>query len=361
MLRHFVKSVILAIPTLFLVSIIGFALMRFDVTVGPINIPLGNARSLHLMDAVTVKNPIDPLANLRFNPSITESAYQQEVKRLGLDKPLYEQYWLWLSAIFQFHPKALMQGQFNAFFTPDFGKSFTGEAVSGLLIERAKNTILLNILTILFSWSLALPLGIFAALKVRTFWDGLLTFLSALGMAFPSMVLALQLGLLAVKTGILPVSGLVSPGTESWPWPQQFLDIAAHLVLPVTVLTVGSLAGIQRQMRSNLLEVLQSEYIRFARAKGLSETVVIGKHALRNALNPLITLLGFEFASLLAGSVLIESILNFPGLGALTYQAALKTDTNVMMAALLISSSMLILGNLLADTLNRALDPRLQN
>ncbi|HPT42031.1 MAG TPA: ABC transporter permease, partial [Candidatus Gastranaerophilaceae bacterium] len=137
-------------------------------------------------------------------------------------------------------------------------------------------------------------------------------------------------------------------------------DLTKHLILPTTVLFTISLAGLQRQMRGNLLDVLDSEYVKFARAKGLSEFKVIYKHALRNAINPLITLLGFEFASLLSGAALTEFVFQYPGLGRLILEAVLKSDINLVMASLMMGAIMLILGNLLADILLIITDPRIR-
>ena len=138
----------------------------------------------------------------------------------------------------------------------------------------------------------------------------------------------------------------------------KVIDIAHHLVLPVIVLFTISLSGLQRQMRGNLLDVLGSDYVKFARAKGLSENKVVYKHALRNAINPMVTLLGFEFASLLSGAALTEYVFQYPGLGRLILEAVMKSDINLVMASLMMGTIMLVLGNLLADILLKLVDPR---
>jgi peptide/nickel transport system permease protein len=168
------------------------------------------------------------------------------------------------------------------------------------------------------------------------------------------------LAVFAVQTGWFPLGGLTSDHFETLPPLAKLADVAWHLSLPVLVLTVGGIASLSRQMRGNLLEVLGAEYVRMARAKGVAETWVVYKHALRNAINPLITMLGYEFAGLLGGSVLVETVLGYPGLGALTYQAVMQTDTNLVMASLLVSASMLVLGNFLADWLLSLVDPRVE-
>ena len=180
-----------------------------------------------------------------------------------------------------------------------------------------------------------------------------------MGMSMPTFLSSLLLMMFALYTGWLPVGGLTSSNFfEMGPF-QKFLDLAHHLVIPVTVLTFYSLAGIQRQMRGSLLDVLRKEYVRTARAKGLSENVVIYKHAVRNAINPLITLFGLEFASLLSGAALAEMVLAYPGLGRLALDGVLTKDINLVMASIMIGALMLILGNLVADILLKVTDPRI--
>jgi peptide/nickel transport system permease protein len=162
----------------------------------------------------------------------------------------------------------------------------------------------------------------------------------------------------AVKTGWFPVGGLTSYNYNDMNIFGKLIDLAKHLILPVTVLFAISLSGLQRQMRANMLEVLDSDYVKFARAKGLSEFKVIFKHALRNAVNPMITLLGFEFAGLLSGAALTEYVFQYPGLGRLILEAVMKSDINLVMASLMMGTIMLVLGNLLADILLMLTDPR---
>ena len=179
-------------------------------------------------------------------------------------------------------------------------------------------------------------------------------------MAIPSFFFAVLLLIFAVKTGWFPIGGLTSPNFADMSFGAKFLDIAYHLVLPVFVLFTISLAGLQRQMRANMLDVLDSEYVKFARAKGLPEGVVIYKHALRNAINPMITLLGFEFAGLLSGAALTEYVFQYPGLGRLILEAVMRSDINLVMASLMMGAIMLVLGNLIADILLIITDPRIR-
>ena len=315
---YVIKRIIQTIPLLFLVSIMSFFLIRLA--------------------------PVDPLAELKLNPSITQETLDYEVQRLGLDKPIIVQYGLWL--------KSFVKG--------DLGYCTTGEKVSDKLMERIPNTLLLTSIVILLTWLVGIPLGIVAALHWRKPIDRILTILSSIGMAIPSFFFALLLLIFAVKTGWFPTGGLTSYNHSELSIGGKVLDILHHLVLPVIVLFTISLSGLQRQMRGNLLDVLQSDYVKFARAKGLSENKVIYKHALRNAINPMVTLLGFEFASLLSGAALTEYVFQYPGLGRLILEAVMKSDINLVMASLMIGTIMLVIGNLLADILLKIVDPRVE-
>lgn len=313
------KRFIQVIPLLIIVSLISFFIIRLS--------------------------PIDPLAELRLNPSISEETVQKEVKRLNLDKPIIVQYFSW--------GKSFIKG--------DLGYTAAGEKVSVKLKERIPNTLLLTIVVIFMTWIVGIPLGIFSAINKETFFDRFLTVLSSVGMAIPSFFFAILMLIFAVKTGWFPVGGLTSYNYNEMSYWGKFIDLAKHLVLPVTVLFAISLSGLQRQMRANMLEVLDSDYIKFARAKGLSEFKVIYKHALRNAINPMITLLGFEFAGLLSGAALTEYVFQYPGLGRLILEAVMKSDINLVMASLMMGTIMLILGNLISDILLMLTDPRTRN
>lgn len=289
-------------------------------------------------------SPVDPLAELRLNPSISQETLEKEQQRLGLDRPIYVQYVKWA----------------GAFVKGDLGVCSTGEKVSDKLKERIPNTLLLTSVVILLTWLVGVPLGILAAVNWKSTFDRALTVLTSIGMAIPSFFFAILLLIFAVQTGWFPVGGLTSYSFNDMTLGAKILDIAYHLVLPVIVLFTISLAGLARQMRANLLDVLDSDYVKFARAKGLSEFKVIYKHALRNAINPMITLLGFEFAGLLSGAALTEFVFQFPGLGRLVLEAVLKSDINLVMASLMIGAIMLIIGNLIADILLIISDPRLR-
>lgn len=289
-------------------------------------------------------SPVDPLAELKLNPSVSPATVERERQRLGLDKPIIVQYGKWACSF--------VQG--------DLGVTSTGEKVSQKLKERIPNTLLLTSIVILLTWLVGVPLGIIAAVNWKTPFDRILTVLTSIGMAIPSFFFAVLLLIFAVKTGWFPIGGLTSPNFADMSFIGKLWDITHHLILPVIVLFTISLAGLQRQMRANMLDVLDSDYVKFAKAKGLSEFSVIYKHALRNAINPMITLLGFEFAGLLSGAALTEYVFQYPGLGRLILEAVMKSDINLVMASLMMGAIMLVLGNLIADILLIITDPRIR-
>ena len=316
--RLVLKRVLQTIPLLIIVSLLSFFIIRLS--------------------------PIDPLAELRLNPSISQETLDKEIKRLNLDKPIGVQYLSWA--------KSFVKG--------DLGYTSAGEKVSVKLKERIPNTLLLTTVVIFMTWMVGLPLGIISSIRKETFLDRFLTVLASIGMAIPSFFFAILMLIFAVKTGWFPVGGLTSYNFNELSLLGKVFDISKHLVLPTIVLFTISLSGLQRQMRANLLEVLDSDYIKFARARGLSENQVIFKHALRNAINPMITLLGFEFAGLLSGAALTEYVFQYPGLGRLILEAVMKSDINLVMASLMMGTIMLILGNLIADILLMVTDPRVR-
>ena len=316
--KYRIKRILQTIPLLIMVSLISFFIIRLS--------------------------PVDPLAELKLNPSVSPATVERERQRLGLDKPIIVQYGKWACSF--------VQG--------DLGVTSTGEKVSQKLKERIPNTLLLTSIVILLTWLVGVPLGIIAAVNWKTPFDRILTVLTSIGMAIPSFFFAVLLLIFAVKTGWFPIGGLTSPNFADMSFIGKLWDITHHLILPVIVLFTISLAGLQRQMRANMLDVLDSDYVKFARAKGLSEFSVIYKHALRNAINPMITLLGFEFAGLLSGAALTEYVFQYPGLGRLILEAVMKSDINLVMASLMMGAIMLVLGNLIADILLIITDPRIR-
>jgi peptide/nickel transport system permease protein len=210
-----------------------------------------------------------------------------------------------------------------------------------------------------FTWAVAIPLGIWAAVRQYKWPDRVLSALSFTGMSLPSFFLALlALWIFCSKLGWLPPGGLRSIDHDEMTFWGRMGDYALHLIVPVIVLTFGALAGLQRVTRGNMLEVLREQYVTTARAKGASETRVVYKHALRNAVNPLVTLLGYEFAGLFSGAALLEIVINYPGMGQLILEALRAKDQSLVMSTFLIGSVMLVLGNLIGDLLLAWVDPR---
>lgn len=289
--------------------------------------------------------PGDYLTAMSQNPQVTAETIAGLRTKFGLDQPWYIQYikWLW-----------------NAFHL-DFGYSFANQVpVFSLISERMLNTFILALSAALFAWGLSIPLGIISAVRQNTWVDRTSSFAAFFGLSIPEVFLALLAVMFAAKTGWFPVGGMKSIDFEFMSYPRQFVDLIYHLFLPTIVLGSVSMAGRMRQMRANLLDTLLQDYVQTARAKGLSEQVVIYKHALRNAINPLITLFGFTLANLLSGAFLVEVVMSWPGLGRLTLDALFSRDLYLVMGSLLMASVMLIIGNLAADIMLALSDPRIR-
>jgi peptide/nickel transport system permease protein len=291
--------------------------------------------------------PGDYLDTLKQDPQITPERIAALSEQFGLDKPAVVQYFRWLWSIL------------TRF---DFGQSFVYfRSVSSLLVERVPATLLLAIASIILTWAIAIPLGILSAVKQNSRVDQVLRVLSYFGQGFPSFITALIFLIIAqFLSPLFPVGGMTSINHDQLSVIGKILDIAWHMLLPTLALSITSFAGLQRLTRGQLLDVLRQDYIQTARAKGLPENKVIYVHALRNAINPLVTLLGFEFASLLGGSFIAEFFFNWPGLGRLTLQAVQAQDKYLVMASLMMGAAMLIIGNLLADLLLKAVDPKIK-
>jgi peptide/nickel transport system permease protein len=222
------------------------------------------------------------------------------------------------------------------------------------------NTLLLNLVAIALTWLVALPLGIYAALNQHKLGDLVLSAISFVGMSLPGFFMALiLLWLFAGMSNFLPPGGLRSATYDQMTGWHKLLDVAWHLIIPAIVLTIGGLAGLQRITRGNMLEVLRQQYVTTARAKGLPENRVIYRHALRNAINPLITIFGYELAALFSGAALLEIVLDYPGMGQLMFTAIVSKDEPLVMAGFMLGAILLLLGNLVADLLLAVADPRI--
>lgn len=289
--------------------------------------------------------PGDFLSDLGANPQLSGETIATLRRQYGLDRPWYVQFFYWLVGV--------MRG--------DFGYSFACNCpVSSLLMERVINTATLAAAGLLIALVAALPLGILASGIRSRRVDHTLSLLSSLSLALPSFLLALLALLMAARTGWFPIGGVHSLDSEKFSARQQLADFLHHLILPAAVLAIRQMPGYLRQLRAGLADSLLQDYIVVARAKGLPESHVLFKHAFRNALNPIITMLGNSIGSLLSGAFIVEAIMSWPGLGSLAVNALLSRDLNVLVACLLFAAVLLALGNLLADLLLLAADPRLR-
>ncbi|MBT8762568.1 ABC transporter permease [Desulfohalobiaceae bacterium Ax17] len=281
------------------------------------------------------------------NPMAGAGARARLEKIYGLDKPLHIQYLNWLKRIVRF----------------DFGQSLSGDhrPVWDKIKERLPLTLSLNLISMFLILVISIPIGIFSAVYQNSWFDRLMTILVFIGFAIPGFWLALLLMLsFGIYWPILPIAGLTSldfPYLSFW---GKLMDLAKHLALPVFVFTITGLAGMSRFMRTSMLEVLRQDFILTARAKGLPGHVVIFKHGLRNALLPVITILGLSVPGLIGGSVIIESIFALPGLGQLFYQAVMARDYPLIMGNLVLGAILTLAGNLLADIGYALADPRIR-
>ncbi|HFB83686.1 ABC transporter permease [Thermosulfuriphilus ammonigenes] len=322
MLGYLLKRILLLIPTFLGITILSFMVMH-----------------LAPGEPVGIQN--------EFNPKFTPEMRERLRAQYGLDKPLYVQYARWLKGLV----------------TLDLGRSFADQRpVWEKIKERLWVTLLINLLSMALIVLVAIPIGIRSAVKEGGAFDRIMTVFVFFGYAMPSFWLALLLMLLlGIKLGLLPISGLHSlMGYHQLSWPEKVLDWAKHLILPIFVSAFGGLAGLSRYMRSSMIEALRQDYITTARAKGLPERKVIYKHALRNALLPLITILGLSIPGLVGGSVIFESIFAIPGVGQLMWTAVMMRDYPVLMGNLVIVSVLTLLGNLLADIGYALADPRIR-
>lgn len=334
MLKYIIKRFLWMIPMLIGISLISFLILQLapgDITTTEAN----------------------------FNPKASEESRQKLRTMYNLDKPVIVQYGLWLKRMA----------------TLDFGNSFAshqrpvfwqtkdkdGNITLGMIQEALPITLLINVLSLALIIMIALPLGVISALKQNQLADRTITIFVFIGFAIPGFWLALML---MYWTGVqhhwLPISGLQSMGSEHLSWFAQTIDFIKHLILPVFISAITGLAGISLFTRNGMLEVLHQDYITTARSKGLSENRVVYGHALRNALLPLITLLGLSIPGLIGGSVIAESIFAINGMGKLFYDAVLMRDFPVIMGILTIGALLTLIGNLLADVAYAWADPRVR-
>jgi len=321
MLFYSIKRTLLMIPILLGITLLSFSIMHLA--------PGGPAE-----------------AQMEFSAKASSEARERLRKLYGADQPVHKQYLTWL----------------GKFVTLDFGEAFAdGRKVKDKILERLPITLTINFLSLSVILLIAIPIGIMSATHQYSRLDRFTTVFVFAGYSMPSFWLALLLiYLLGVQWGVLPISGkesLDTTGFTSWQW---LADRAQHLFLPVFVSAIGGLAGFSRYMRNNMLEVMRQDYIRTARAKGLAERTVIYKHALRNALMPVITILGLSLPGIIGGSVIMETIFGIDGMGRLMYQSVFSRDYNVAMGVLVPAAVLTMLGNFLADIGYALADPRVR-
>jgi len=319
MFKYVIKRLLIAIPMLLGIALLTFILMR-----------------------LTPGNYFDAL---KLDPQISKETIAHYEKLYQLDKPMFVQFMYWVKNLLHF----------------ELGHSFHYNIpVSKIIGGRLFNTFVLSFASFFLTWCVAIPLGILAAVHRNKMIDQIIQFLSYICLSLPSFFLAMILLFWTSQSGALPLGGMYSPNFEDLNFLEKVVDILKHLAIPTIALSIGSIAALQRIMRGNMLEVLGQKYILTARSKGLSEKKVVYHHALKNAINPLITLLGYEFSSLLSGAALIEIICSWPGLGSLMLTAVRSKDIYLVMASMLMGGFLFILGNLLADIALAKVDPRIR-
>ncbi|GHF36154.1 peptide/nickel transport system permease protein [Deinococcus metalli] len=321
MLTYALRRVLGMIPTLLLISAVCFVV---------INLQPGSFLDQYLED-----------------PRVTKETVAAITKQLGLDQPAWVQYLTWIKGI-------VLHG--------DFGFSFAnGRPVSSLIWERLGWTVFLAVLTLIVSWVIAIPLGIYTAINRYGPASTFANFLGYVSLATPDFLVALLLIALVLHFGGTNVGGLFSPKFIDAPWsPARVLDLLNHLWIPMIAIGLEGVAGLMRQMRASTLDVINQDYVRTARSKGLDERTVLWRHAVRNAINPLISLAGLSLPSLISGTIIASIVLNLPTIGPFLYDSLLNKDQYVAMTLLLLSAALLLLGNLLADLALAWSDPRVR-
>jgi peptide/nickel transport system permease protein len=289
-------------------------------------------------------NPVEVQTEMSLK--VTAQAKENLKKLYGLDKPLHVQYLNWIAR----------------FVKLDFGKSFVdGRKVLDKIAERIPVTLTINILSMLIIFLIAIPIGILSATKQYSLFDKLSTVFVFVGFSTPTFWLALLLMILfGVNMGILPISGIQSIDVSDMGPFDRLLDWIRHLILPVGISAFGGIAGLSRYSRSSMLEVIRQDYIKTARAKGLKESKVIFRHAFRNALMPIVTILGLSVPGLIGGGVIFETIFAIPGMGQLFYASTMARDYPTIMGILVIGAILTLFGNLIADISYALVDPRVR-
>lgn len=321
MLTYIIRRLLGIVPLLFGITLISFAIIH-----------LAPGKPTLLQDSL--------------NPKISQEVRLRLNKLYGLDKPLHVQYFNWIKKLVRF----------------DFGNSLSdSRPVIKKIMERLPLTVAINFLSMALILLIAIPLGVSCAVKQGSIFDHAVAVIVFLLFAAPTFWLGLLLmQLFGIQLGWLPISGVKSLDFEYLNLWQKIWDVSRHLFLPVLVSAISGLAGISRYMRSNMIDALNQPYICAARAKGLAENKIIYKHALRNAILPIVTILGLSLPGLLGGSVIFESIFALPGAGRLFYEAVMMRDYPLIMAEVVMGALLTMVGNLMADISYAYVDPRIR-
>ncbi|MEW6103324.1 MAG: ABC transporter permease [bacterium] len=319
MIRYILKRFLHAIPLLLGITIISFFLVQLA--------------------------PGDFFTALKLNPEISKETIEDMRREFGFDKPLYIQYVKWLWNLIKL----------------DFGISLSYHIpVLSLIKQRIFNTLYLSFVVLIFLWLFTIPLALISSQHKYSIFDKTISFFSFISMSIPTFFFAFLFIFFAANTHILPIGGVCSIYNSELSFFGKIKDYGSHIIIPASCLIIGGLGWLLRIMRGYVLEVLSAPYIVASRAKGLSSNNVLYKHTLRNAINPMITILGFQLSSVLSGAALIEIITRWPGMGRLMLDAVLSQDLYVVMGGLVISTFLLIVGNLTADILLAISDPRIR-
>lgn len=331
MTQYVIKRILLFIPTLIAITLITFAISHLAPG-DPTELKVGVSNENMKADEKSQLN---------------QEAKNYYKKKWGLDKPIYMQYFIWLGNMA----------------TGDFGNSFVdNRPVMSKIMERIPITASIDAIIVILAYLIAIPIGIYSAARQYSIGDRLSTFMLFVLYSLPDFWVATMAIIFLANVEyikIFPTSGLTTLGSDNWSLLARMWDRLYHLILPVTASALASFAFLSRQMRGSMLEVIRQDYIRTARAKGLKEKTVVLKHALRNSLIPIITLLGGILPGLIGGSVIVETIFSIPGVGQLAFQALISRDYPLIMAELVLSAVLTMLGLLVVDILYAFVDPRI--
>ncbi|MBN1934312.1 MAG: ABC transporter permease [Anaerolineae bacterium] len=295
--------------------------------------------------------PGGPLARFELDKDIKPEDIARIRANMGLDKPAWMQYFIWLGAM----PNS--ENAFRGLLQGELGISYIDQtSVAENIKQRLPNTLILGLTSFVISLGIAIPIGVVSAMKQYSVFDNVATVFSTAGVSIPAFWFGLiAILIFSVRLRWLPSGGMYTLGQE-----KNLTDFVKHLIMPASILSVLNVAGWNRFIRASMLEVMNQDYVRTARAKGLAETWVTVRHILRNALIPVATLVGLAIPGILSGAVITETIFGWPGMGRLALHAATKRDYSMVMGTLVIGTVMVILGNLVADIAYSFLDPRIK-